>query len=156
MKNMILNWHSNWQLGNSHDIVLCMLYWIYLVVCERSILCCIVYFVFQMYFFSFTQLDRTKPKQPFKNIYTFISFTQFHSMKPIQLLKTYEKSVSNFYMEIINTSIQCWLCNLPTIHLIQRYNGLCELTNWFINAGQKPTESIKIHSWRYSKLFPFL
>ena len=37
--------------GNSHHIVSCMLYWIHLVVCERSMLCCIVYFAFQMYIF---------------------------------------------------------------------------------------------------------
>ena len=37
-------------LGNSHDFVSCKLYWIHLAVCERSILCCIVHFVFQMYF----------------------------------------------------------------------------------------------------------
>ena len=41
------------QLGNSHDMVSCMFYWIYLIVCERAMLCCIVYFVFQMYFFGF-------------------------------------------------------------------------------------------------------
>ena len=33
-------------LGNSHDFVSCILYWIHLIVCERSILCCIVYFFF--------------------------------------------------------------------------------------------------------------
>ena len=39
-------------MGNSHDIVSCMLYWIHLIVCERSILCCIVYFALQMNFFD--------------------------------------------------------------------------------------------------------
>ena len=37
------------QLGNSHDIVSCMLYWIHLVVCERSVPCYIVYCVLKTY-----------------------------------------------------------------------------------------------------------
>ena len=63
--------------------------------------------------------------------YTNFSFTEFDSMKPIQLLKTYKKmciSVSDFYMKIINNKHTLFY-NLPTIHSIQRYNGLCELTN---------------------------
>ena len=51
-------------------------------------------------------------------------------MKPIQLLKTYEKmctSVSNFYIKIIINK-HTLLYNLPTIHSRQRYYSLCELT----------------------------
>ena len=51
------------HLGNSHDFVSCMLYWIHLVICERSILCCMVYFVFKIYFLVFKQFDRRKPTQ---------------------------------------------------------------------------------------------
>ena len=42
-------------------------------------------------------------------------------------------NVSNFYMKIINNKYTL-LYNGPTIHLIQRYNGLCELIN-YINVG---------------------
>ena len=65
------------------------------------------------------------------NVYTFFSFTQFDSMKPIQLIKNYEKtciSLSDFYRKIINNK-HTLLYNLPIIQSIQRYNGLCELTN---------------------------
>ena len=37
-------------------------------------------------------------------------------------------SVSDFYMKIINNK-HTLLYNRPAIHSIQRYNGLCELTN---------------------------
>ena len=40
-------------------------------------------------------------------------------------------NVSNFYMKIINNK-HTLLYNLPTIHLIQRYNGLCELINYIL------------------------
>ena len=84
-------------MDNSHDFVSCMLYWILLDVCERSNLCCIVYFAFQTYFFFFffwylnnlvarNQLYFWKTHE---NIYIFFSFTQLDSIKPIQLLKTY-------------------------------------------------------------------
>ena len=49
-------------LGNSHDFVLCILYWIHLVVCEHN-------------------------TTDFENIYIYFSFTQFDNMKPIQLKK---------------------------------------------------------------------
>ena len=48
----------------------------------------------------------------------------------------YEKkrciSVSDFYMKVINNK-HTLLYNRPTIHSIQRYNGLCELTNCNVN-----------------------
>ena len=39
-------------------------------------------------------------------------------------------SVLDFYMEIINNK-HTLLYNLSTTHFIQRYKGLCELTNYF-------------------------
>ena len=85
-----------------------MLYWIHLFVCERSILCWIMYFVFQMHFFlTFKQFDSTIPIQLLKNIYTFFSFTQFDIMKPIQLLKTYVGNSHDFVT-----------CMLYWIHLV--------------------------------------
>ena len=63
-------------VGNSHDIVSYMLYWIHLVVCERSMLCCIVYFIFQMYFF-------------------FLAFKQFDSLTPTLLLENIWKHIQN-------------------------------------------------------------
>ena len=41
-------------------------------------------------------------------------------------------SVSDFYMKIINNK-HTLLYILPTIHSIQRYYDLCELTNCFTN-----------------------
>ena len=76
----------------------------------------------------------------FPNVF-FLGFKQFDSMKPIQLLKTYEKNVYKcigftftlHYMKIINNK-HTLLYNLPTIHSIQRYNGLCELTKCLIHT----------------------
>ena len=55
------------------------------------------------------------------------------SMKPIQLLKIYEKNLIRifFLYRIINNK-HTLLYNLPTILSIQWYNGLCEFTNWFL------------------------
>ena len=50
-----------------HCIV--MLYWIHLVVCKRSILCCIVYFAFQIYFLTFKQFDSPKLTLLLKNMW---------------------------------------------------------------------------------------
>ena len=157
----------------------CCIEYIWLFV-NAQMLCCIVYFVLQMYFFFW---HSNETNTTFKK---HISFTQFDSTKPIQLLKTYEKmcmyldfvscmlywihlvvcersnamlycalripnvffchsndtnttfekhmkkmcgiSVSDFYMKIINNKLTL-LYNRPTIHSLQRYNGLCELTN---------------------------
>ena len=59
----------------------------------------------------------------------FFSFT-FDSMEPMQLLKTYEKNVYKC-IGFLHENYQqqhALLYNLPTIHSIQRYKGLCELT----------------------------
>ena len=45
-------------------------------------------------------------------------------------------SVANFYMKIINNK-HTLLYNLPAIHSIQRYNGLCELTNCYNHLDNK-------------------
>ena len=45
--------------------------------------------------------------------------------------------VSDFYPKIIYNKHTLWN-NLPTIHSIQRYNGLCELTNCFCLFLWKP------------------
>ena len=77
-------------------------------------------------FLTFKQFDSTKPTQHLKNIYTFFSFAQCD-------LETYEENYtheSDFYMKIINNK-HTMLYNRPTIHSIQRYNALCELTNFF-------------------------
>ena len=42
-------------------------------------------------------------------------------------------SVSDFNVKIINNK-HTMLYNLPTIHAIQRYNGLCELTKWALKT----------------------
>ena len=114
-----------WPIKNY--FVSCMLYWIYLMVCEHSMLCHIVYFVLQNVFFVAFIVNTT-----FGNIqYTYFSFTQFGSTKPLQLLKTYENicvSISDFYLKIINNNCTL-LFNHSTIHSIQQYNGLYELTN---------------------------
>ena len=62
------------------------------------------------------------------NVFFFLAFKRFDGTKPIQLLNTYEKSISDFDMKIINNK-HTLLYNRPIIHSIQRYNGLCELTN---------------------------
>ena len=78
-------------------------------------------------------------------------------------------SASNFYMNIINNK-RTLLYNLPIIHSIQRYNGLCELTNFFyphasvlIKTISKQMryclsitiedDQIKIHQMKKSKCF---
>ena len=74
------------HVGNSYDLVSCMLYWIHLVVCEHLMLCYIVYFVLQMCFF-------------------FLAFKQYYNTKPIHFFKPNEKtciSVSDLYMQIVN------------------------------------------------------
>ena len=129
------------QLGNSHDIVSCMLYWIHLVVCERSILCCIVYCVFRIpnvfFFLAFKQFDRPKPTLLLKNIWKHIHVFFIHTFWQHETNTTFKNIrkkmwiiVSNFYMKIINKK-HTLLYNLPIMHSIQRYNGLCELTKWF-------------------------
>ena len=69
-----LKWKCNMKpyLGNSHDFV--SLYWTHLIVCECSVLSCIVYFVFQMNFFFFffaTQLF----KNLLKHVHIYFIFT---------------------------------------------------------------------------------
>ena len=62
----------------------------------------------------------------------FLAFKQFDSTKPIKQLKNMKEiciSVLNFYMKTINNKHPL-LFNCPTIHTIQRYNSLCELTNY--------------------------
>ena len=105
------------HLDNSHDFVVpCMLYWIHLVVCERLMLRYIVYFLFLMYFSFFF----------FWHSNNLITRNQHNFWKPYQNMCS---DVLDFYMKIINNK-HTLLYNLPTIHWIQWYNGLCELFNW--------------------------
>ena len=59
----------------------CMLYWVILVVCECSILCSIVYFAFQMYFFwhsnKLIAQNQHKFWKTYENIYPPNTFFQF-------------------------------------------------------------------------------
>ena len=106
-----------------------MCYWIHLVVCERSILCCIVYRLYcvfripHVFFFFFWHSNNlTKPTQRLKKIW-----------------KKLCKGVLDFYMKIINNK-HTLLYIRPTIHSIQRYNGLCELTKYI-----PPDEFVSTH-----------
>ena len=57
----------------------------------------------------------------------FLVLTQFVSRKATQLLKTYEKNLSDFYMKIIiNKHMLLYI--RQTICSIQQYNSLGELT----------------------------
>ena len=102
---------------------------------------CIVYVVKYTWLFLNAQFYAVLHILHCKCIFYFLSFKQlitrnqhyfWNQPKPIQLLKTCKKiciSVWNFYMKIINNK-HTLLYNLPTIHWIQRYTGLYELTNW--------------------------
>ena len=84
--------YQAYYVGNSHDIVY--------VVCERSILCCIVYFALEMYFFWHLNNLLVRKQhyfwETYENIYTFFSFPQFDSTKPIHtyIISHYNPSVS--------------------------------------------------------------
>ena len=89
-----------------------------------------LYCVFRIPNVFFCHLNNLIPRnhhyfwKTYEKIYTFFSFTQFDS-------KNVYNCIEN--MKIINKK-QTLLYNLPTIHSIQRYNGSCELTKYFIAA----------------------
>ena len=67
-------------------------------------------------------------------IFFFLDLNNLIARNQHYFWKTYEKmciSVSNFYMKIVNNK-HTLLYNFPTIHWIQWYNGLCELTNYVL------------------------
>ena len=82
-------------------------------------------------FLAFKQFDSPKPTQILKNIWWHTDFFHSHNLiaRNQYNFKKHMKnrciSVSDFYNK------HTLLYNLPTIHSIQRYNGLCELTNCF-------------------------
>ena len=111
-------------MGNSHDIVTCMLYWLFVNAQFYAVLCISHY----------------------KCIFFFWAFKQFDIVKPIQFLKTYKKNVNKcieFLHEIINNK-HTLLYNLPTIYSIQynyktvifqqftQYNDTTVCVNWTI------------------------
>ena len=88
-------------------------------------------------FLAFKQFDSPKPTLLLKNIWKHIHVFFIHTFWQNETNTTFKNIrkkmciiVSNFYMKIINNK-HTLLYNLPIIHSIQRYNGLCELTEWF-------------------------
>ena len=75
----------------------------------------------------------------------FLAFKQFDSTKSIQLLKVYR---------IFTWKLSTLLYNLPTIHSIQWYNGLCELIKCFTNALTL-NEDLKLLSLTYSSIHTY-
>ena len=136
---------------NSHDFVSCMLYWIHLVVCERSTLCGIVYFALQNLFFfldlNYTTFEKhVKTYTHFFHSYNLIAWNQYNFWKHMKKMCI---NVSNVYMKIINNK-HTLLYNLPTIHSIQQYNSLCELSN---NCVIEPMKLALPYFWKKSTLF---
>ena len=56
-------------MGNSHVFVLCMLYWIHLVVRENSVLCYFACLVLQKYCFDIHSIRQLETNTTFKNIW---------------------------------------------------------------------------------------
>ena len=108
----------------------------------NPILCCIFYIPNE--FFGILNHSITRNQRNFwkayENVYTFFSFTHIDSIKPIQLLKTYEKNVYNCigflheyhqkkkiiqqYTQYNNTTA---CVNWPTICLLFFANWLCQI-----------------------------
>ena len=112
-------------------------------------------------FLAFKQFDSAKPtlflKNIWKDIHIFfhshilIAWNQYNFWKHMKKICI---TVSDFYMKTINNK-HTLLYNLPTIHSIQRYYDLCELTNSFwqnliilLLKIIYPRDKIRIGTWK--------